>query len=583
MILSKLEISGFRSVARELELHVSDSLTCLVGANEHGKSNILQALNLMDSGEFGENDKYVHSKRDDDPHLVFSVQLSNTETKSLTRAVQGQLDGLGSTESEEDSDNAEGHRSAIDHLQSLAKAEVCLEVDSDSGRHLIVDEIDFDLSSGPISDWLEENIPQVRLFEPTESLADSITLSQLKAKANLPFVGLLKLADAWDNVDALFEGGNAAHRNLQRVGKTLTRKLRKIWSQGAAHSIRLDESSGTLHIGIEDPTTFDMPSRRSLGFQSFLSFYLAIYAETDEFDPEGFILLFDEPGIHLHPRGQKDLLRELRKLSQRNQIIYTTHSPFMIDRNNPLNTVLVRKGLTGDRKGTHLVSKPYGENWGALNRELGITPSDGFFPADRVLLVEGRSDRIYVHYYMALLQQQTQADLNDFSIVDCERREEIEGYVKLLLASDRKIVVLADGDQGGDDLGRRISRIAGRKGDQVSFIDLRKILASSKDVSLEDALPKTLWFAALQEYVDRTLKAKHTVDLTRVEALSKSRSLGRAAADYLAEMKVLASSRNFSKTTVADFFCRARVQKPDQDGPMVKLCLKITLELGIQL
>jgi len=43
-----------------------------------------------------------------------------------------------------------------------------------------------------------------------------------------------------------------------------------------------------------------------------------------------YILLIDEPGLYLHPRGQKDALEELENLSQNNQIIYTTHQTFLI-------------------------------------------------------------------------------------------------------------------------------------------------------------------------------------------------------------------------------------------------------------
>jgi predicted ATP-dependent endonuclease of OLD family len=68
---------------------------------------------------------------------------------------------------------------------------------------------------------------------------------------------------------------------------------------------------------------------RSRGFRWFFSFYITFAADTHEGDAAGAILLLDEPGLHLHQKSQEDLLRHLQNDFE-NQIIYTTHSPFML-------------------------------------------------------------------------------------------------------------------------------------------------------------------------------------------------------------------------------------------------------------
>ena len=211
-------------------------------------------------------------------------------------------------------------------------------------------------------------LPRTRLFSPGQDLADTVSLAELEARANLPFEGLLKLAGVWGQKKTLFAGDLDAHRLHVTAGKTLTRRLRKIWTQGESHTLRLSEAAGRLRVTIEDPNTFvDAPSRRSLGFRFFLSFALTLYAETETFTPHDYILLFDEPGLHLHPQGQKDLLKELRRLAKQNQIVYTTHSPFLIDRNEPSNAVLVRKDTRGKNRGTRIIQKPYGANWASVS------------------------------------------------------------------------------------------------------------------------------------------------------------------------------------------------------------------------
>ena len=47
---------------------------------------------------------------------------------------------------------------------------------------------------------------------------------------------------------------------------------------------------------------------------------------------ENCVLLIDDPGVYLHILGQRDLLQTLERIAQKNQIIYVTYSPFLIDR-----------------------------------------------------------------------------------------------------------------------------------------------------------------------------------------------------------------------------------------------------------
>ena len=69
---------------------------------------------------------------------------------------------------------------------------------------------------------------------------------------------------------------------------------------------------------------------RSRGFVWFFSF-LAYFSELEETNTNDLVLLLDEPGLALHATAQNDLLRYMEeKLAPEHQVIYTTHSPFMI-------------------------------------------------------------------------------------------------------------------------------------------------------------------------------------------------------------------------------------------------------------
>jgi len=72
---------------------------------------------------------------------------------------------------------------------------------------------------------------------------------------------------------------------------------------------------------------------RSKGFQWFFSFYLVFLVESGEGHKDA-ILLLDEPGLHLHPTAQQELIKFFETLANKNQLVYTTHSPFLIDGEN---------------------------------------------------------------------------------------------------------------------------------------------------------------------------------------------------------------------------------------------------------
>lgn len=588
MRLTELRIAGFRSVADEITLRIRPELTCLIGANEHGKSNLLDALNLMDGGTFDEFAKNTGSRKKDQPNLRFVLQLSDKERKDIAATLKAYLE-----EPEPEDDAGKRSRAFVQSSYKyfdLGKSRLDLILDPENARRIILPGLvsyavpSFDATKPQahlVAKWVLDHLPQVRLFQPTSELADSITLQDLNGRKNLPFEGLLKLADGWDDRALLFEDSTRARQRLDQLGRALTRKIQRIWSQGSGHTYRFDNTGGRLHISIKDPVAFDVPSRRSLGFRSFLSFYLTLLAETDEVDPDGYLLLFDEPGIHLHPQGQKDLLAELRRLASNNQIVYATHSPFMIDRNEPASTVLIYKGSKGKEKGTRVNYKPWGANWHLLNGALGVTPADAFFLPERPVVVEGTSDKLYVATYMSLTRKHTGADLNFLTIIDGDRSGDVEAIVRILTGAGRDVTVVIDNDEGGRDWAKALSKLAGSKRGTVVVLNLGKVCDTAKPVSIEDLLPESDWQIAVQKYVTDLIGSDHAIEWTELTELAKSRTMGRAVADYLVAAGVLESVKKFSKTNVAHLLCQQTLPVPDSTSPMTRLCMEITRRIMI--
>ena len=121
---------------------------------------------------------------------------------------------------------------------------------------------------------------------------------------------------------------------LQSASRNLTTKFADWWKQGE-YRFRFEADGDYFRIWVSDEVRKDEVGLelRSTGLQWFLSFYLIFLVESQE-NHKDAILLLDEAGLTLHPLAQKDLAQFFVGLSENNQIINTTHSPFIIDTSN---------------------------------------------------------------------------------------------------------------------------------------------------------------------------------------------------------------------------------------------------------
>ena len=119
---------------------------------------------------------------------------------------------------------------------------------------------------------------------------------------------------------------------LNSASLDISKKFSK-WFGQRRHKISYQADGPYFRIWVSDDRRPDVNielESRSKGFQWFFSFYLVFLVESDEGHKDA-ILLLDEPGLHLHPTAQQELMAFFETLSEDNPLIYTTHSPFLID------------------------------------------------------------------------------------------------------------------------------------------------------------------------------------------------------------------------------------------------------------
>lgn len=304
-----------------------------------------------------------------------------------------------------------------------------------------------------VEDYIRQQLPRVELFEPKERLPDVATAESITEVGNDFMRGIFLYAELVpEEWEGIFTQNDATMMRLDVANEKLNQTLRESWSQGKDLRFKVQHHEGEIDLLIHDPAvekTYVRASRRSAGFTHFFALKTMLYAREKETGASSFIWLFDDPGIYLHPEGQHDLLQVLETLAQANQIVYSTHSIFLINKNFPTRHRLLKKG----KKGTVIDQKPYTSQWRSAIDALGLSFPGTFLFASKVLLVEGDSDPILLNADMQKLIEigELTFDINPLSIIATGESKHADALVRILLDSAMKpeIALLFDGDKGG--------------------------------------------------------------------------------------------------------------------------------------
>ena len=182
---------------------------------------------------------------------------------------------------------------------------------------------------------------------------------------------------------------------------------------------------------------------RSKGFNWFFSF-LVWFKKIQESKDNTYILLLDEPGLNLHAKAQNDLLQFLTDLSANYQIIYTTHSPFMIETSklNQIRTVVEHDN------GAHIsesVQEKDPNTLFPLQAALGYDLAQNLFVSPKNLIVEGIADLVYLNLISGVLQANGKNGLKDgITIVPVGGADKVATFVSLLRGNELDMVCLLD-------------------------------------------------------------------------------------------------------------------------------------------
>lgn len=330
---------------------------------------------------------------------------------------------------------------------ALEAAKACAETESAKAlrarlRELLAHE---DLGIHVWETHLESNLPKFLYFDEYYQMRghDNIeALKDRKAKDRLdrpdyPLLGLLDLARL-DLDEILTTTRTQGLKNkLQGASNHLSGRILKYWSQNKHLTMNFDVRQALP----EDPDGMTKGTNiwgeifdsrhlvstglhtRSTGFVWFFSF-LAWYSAQKKQD-KPLVLLLDEPGLSLHGKAQEDLLRYFEAeiaSNPKHQLVYTTHSPFMVDPSHFERVRIVQdksidtdEELPSDEDGTRIVTDVLDagpDSLFPLQGALGYEIYQTLFIGPNSLVVEGASDLLYIQIVSSVLQTKGRVGLD---------------------------------------------------------------------------------------------------------------------------------------------------------------------------
>lgn len=347
-----------------------------------------------------------------------------------------------------------------------------------------------------------------------DQLGDKDAAKARTLKVLFRFVGLqpdeiLKLGEeaAADAKQIASTGGKKTERAilLDSASTRLTEEFRAFWKQGNyTFDIRADGNH--LRIWVADtlrPQRIELEGR-SAGLQWFLSFFLVFLVERDDKHAHS-ILLLDEPGHTLHPLGQEDLSAFFNGLAESNQLIYTTHSPFLVDADH---LDRARKVLV-DAQGTSRVTPDLGAGSDASSRGAGyavyaaleISIAKTLLIGCTPVVVEGSSDQHYLTGIKTVLVKAGRLKPGrELVFPPAGGAKGVKPLASLLFGRDDKLpLVLLDSDDAGNEFAKAL-RNGIYAGSKELIMQVGEFFTDFKSCEIEDLLPPSIMVDSLDRW-----------------------------------------------------------------------------------
>jgi predicted ATP-dependent endonuclease of OLD family len=386
-------------------------------------------------------------------------------------------------------------------------------------------------------DWVAKNFPQFIYFDNYDVLDSAVHvptfMNQINRDPTAPKVRTTK---------ALFEHLGLNMQSIQKLDPNQPNKqqdeLRKMaderfiqmssasnqmterfssWWEQRKHKFRYAIDGSFFRVWVSDdldPSEIEL-DERSLGLQYFFSFYLVFLVEAKGAHRNS-ILLLDEPGGHLHGTAQQMILGFLRSLSKENQLFYTTHSPFMIDKDHLEEVRVVYEDKSdGSTKVSDVWPKDR-DSLFPLEAALAYSIAQKIFDSPKQLVVESVTDCWMLKAMNSLLAKKGFETLReDVDIVPAGGLDRLLPLAAVMASHETKLSILFDGGESRPGNGKEIGEPLLK--DSLFFSSF----AGRKGAEIEDLLPESFYRAAVEKAYSRAKGMVFTPEENSLPSIAK--------------------------------------------------------------
>ena len=469
--LCQLTLNNFRSIKEET--FTLQSLGVLIGQNNAGKSNVLDAIAVLLEGTnkdvrpeefFNQNNDFIIEAKFSNVTEYIDI-LSSQHRPRIEQCI-------------DDNGIITVHRVGNATDQTLSKIEI---LNPSNGA--------FSTPTG-IDAALKQILPEVVHVRPLADVADEVSskatssltkiLTEISGEIESRAQPLLDQAyeDANKLLNVIPDPADPTSEQDQRI-EALTGIERRVTGYlqetfpGSKVRLKMElptvkQILGGVDVLIHDGVLWNPYYRQGHGLQRvlLLSMLRALALELRE-RPENavrrpFILLLEEPELFLYPLAQEQIRNALESISTTNQVIYATHSPLMLSPNRLSGLVRLHKVPDPDTslEKTEVIGAPITEAMIEGEKDilaiLNLQRSAQLFFSDTVVLVEGEADR---HLYRAAFQKLfvTTLELEDIALVEIGGKDRLPRLKNILTNVCPRVFAIADVDYiwegAGNELG----------------------------------------------------------------------------------------------------------------------------------
>lgn len=344
---------------------------------------------------------------------------------------------------------------------------------------------------------LTRAVPNFVLFSSFDDVFPSqVSFAELSENK---WIADLKLMSNLDVTTITGSNRNAKKQHKHQLNLKLNEDFSQFWTQDISE-LSVDWDNERLEFWVQEHGQFYPPEVRSQGRRWHLAFYIRVAARARE-DVQNIILI-DEPGLYLHATAQRDILKHLEDASKTSQILFSTHSPYLIEADKLDRLRLIQKhellGTFVENK-IHAVSDK--ETLTPVLTAIGLEMNQGIVGGDKVdnIIVEGPSDYFYLTAFNEL------CDVFNGKFVSGGSSGNMPKIGTILQGWGCRVIYLYDNDQAFKDAQRSIKK---------DWLTISKdwLIPLNVDGAIEDIFSKTE-FAAIAGVPENAIVGKNSAFL----------------------------------------------------------------------